>query len=150
MMVLVANAQGADEDALDLLAHHRVPERARVAVAAHGMPRPRGRLHVVGHARFDEDFIIQSNDAAQVRALFANERIRFLIDSLPAIHFSIADHGHSFWGLPKGIDELCLTMPDAARDLPTLKLLFELFSETLDELGRLGLLLPEDVGPLPG
>jgi hypothetical protein len=96
----------------------------------------------VGHARFDEDYIIQGNDEAKVRELFANSQIRFLIESLPAIHFSIADHDHSFWGLPAGIDELCLTTNDDMRELNGLKLLFELFAETLDELERLGTLPP--------
>lgn len=97
----------------------------------------------VGSASFDDEYIIQGSEADKVRALFANPRIRFLIDSLPNVHFSIADHDHSFWGLPSGVDELCLTTPDDLRDLARLKLLFELFAETLDELERLGTLLPQ-------
>ena len=36
--------EGADEDAPRLLAHHRVPQRARVAIPAHGVPRQRRRV----------------------------------------------------------------------------------------------------------
>lgn len=97
----------------------------------------------VGSESFDDEFIIQGNDPDKVRAFFANPRIRFLVGSLPNIHFSIADHDHSFWGLPPGIDELCLTTADDMRDLARLKLLFELFAEALDELERLGTLLPQ-------
>jgi hypothetical protein len=104
----------------------------------------------VGHSRFDDEFIIKGSDPAKVCALFANPQIRFLIESLPAIHFSITDHDHSFWGLPPGVDELCLTTPDDIRDLVQLKMLFELFAETLDELERLGTLLPEVPWPPSG
>ena len=54
MVVGVANDQGADEDPLRLLAHDRVPERARVAISAHGVPRPRGRLDPVGETTRDQ------------------------------------------------------------------------------------------------
>lgn len=99
---------------------------------------------VVGHERFDVDFIIQGNNEASLKALFDNAELRFLMESLPNVHFSIADHDHSFWGLPEGIDELCLTTKDEMRDLVRLKLLFALFQETLDELRRLGTISAED------
>jgi hypothetical protein len=104
----------------------------------------------VGHSRFDDEYIIQGNDPDTVKALFANERIRFLIESLPEIRLCITDHDHSFWGLPPGVDELCLTTPEDLRDLTQLKLLFELFAETLDELERMGTLLPETSWMPPG
>ena len=104
----------------------------------------------VGHESFDAEFIIKGSDPVKVRKLFANDRIRFLVESLPAIHFSITDHDHSFWGLPPGVDELCLTTPDDLRDLVQLKMLFELFAETLDELERLGTLLPHVPWPPSG
>ena len=54
MVVGVANAQGADEDALRLLAHHRVPQGARVAVPAHRVPGTRRRVRRRRHAGLDQ------------------------------------------------------------------------------------------------
>ena len=54
MVIAMANAEGADEDSPRLLAHHRVPQRARVAVPAHGMPGPRGQVLRRRHARLDQ------------------------------------------------------------------------------------------------
>jgi hypothetical protein len=104
----------------------------------------------IGHARFDDEFIIQGNDPAKIRDLFANEQIRFLIESSPTIYFSIMDQDYSFWTIPPGVDELCLTTPEDLSELVQLKLLFELFAATLDELERLGTLLPDAPQPPAG
>jgi hypothetical protein len=98
----------------------------------------------VGHERFDGEFIIQGNDESQLKALFENPSLRFALAGLPTVHFSIADSEHSFWGVPEGIDELCLVSDDDIPDLAGLKLLFELFTETLDELRRLGTIAESD------
>src|SRR5436190_10242015 len=99
---------------------------------------------VVGHEGFDGEFVIQGNDEAKLKVLFDNPRIRLPLESQPHVHFSIADSEHSYWGVPGGIDELCLTGSEDILDLASLKLLFELFMETLDELCRLKTIAADD------
>jgi hypothetical protein len=99
---------------------------------------------VVGHEAFDGEFIIQGSDGAKLQALFDNPTIRFALEGQPTVHFSIADSEHSYWGVPEGIDELCLTSSEDIPELASLRLLFELFSATLDELCRLGTIAVED------
>ena len=45
-----------------------------------------------------------------------------------------------FWGksFPQGVDELYFRVVGVIKDVDRLKLLYELFSETLDELCRMG------------
>ena len=95
----------------------------------------------VGYPDFDEAFIIKGNDIAQLQKLFANRRIRELISAQPAIRFSVRDDDGGFWngkGFPPGVDELYFDVVGVIRDEHQLWLLYELFSETLDELCRLG------------
>ena len=53
----------------------------------------------VGDPEFDEAFIIKGNDETKLRALFANERIRQLIEMQPRIYLTVKDDegwfGHS-------------------------------------------------------
>ncbi len=80
----------------------------------------------VGDGVFDEDFIVKSNNESKVRELLANFKIRQLIGQQPEIHFSAKD------------DELLFRVVGVIKDVERLKLLYELFSETLDELCRIG------------
>jgi len=93
----------------------------------------------VGHASFDEDFIIKGTDETKLRALFSNARIRDLLASQRDIHFTVKDDegwfGRTF---PEGVDELYFQVTGVIKDLERLKLLYELFAETLDELCRMG------------
>lgn len=89
----------------------------------------------VGFPEFDRDFIIKGNDEAKVRALFANPRIRQLIQAQPAIHLEIKDDegwfGASF---PEGVDELYFQVRGVIKDVGQLKALYDLFAETLNQL----------------
>ncbi len=95
----------------------------------------------VGYPEFDEAFIIKGNDEWKLRRLFANEKIRQLITAQPDIRVLVnARHG-GFWegeALPKGVDELYFEVVGVIKDVNRLKQLYELFSETLDELCRMG------------
>lgn len=96
---------------------------------------------VVGYPQFDEDFIIKGNDESKLRRLFANEKIRELVEDQPEIQFSVRDDEMKFWGgrnLPVGVDELYFQVVGVIKDVDRLKLLYDLFSETLDELVRMG------------
>jgi hypothetical protein len=93
----------------------------------------------IGHEPFDSDFIIKGTSEEKLRRLFANERLRDLIAAQKDIKFTVADdEGWFGTTFPDGVDELLFTVPGVITDIPRLKLLFELFSETLDELCRIG------------
>jgi hypothetical protein len=95
----------------------------------------------VGYPQFDDTYIIQGNDEAKLRRLFANKKIRDLIDRQPEVQFSARDDENEFWEgrkFPKEVDELCFQSAQITKDLDHLELLYDLFSETLDELVRMG------------
>jgi hypothetical protein len=95
----------------------------------------------VGYPQFDEDFIIKGNDEAKLRRLFASAKIRELITAQPDINFSVRDDDNKFWSsrnFPPGVDELYFQVTGVIKDVDRLKLLYDLFSETLDELCRMG------------
>jgi len=93
----------------------------------------------VGHANFDRDFIIKGTDERKLRALFDNQRLRELIAAQPQIHLTVKDdEGFLGPGFPLDTDELCFHVGGIIKDLERLKLLFELFAETLDQLCRIG------------
>ncbi|HMJ64310.1 MAG TPA: DUF3137 domain-containing protein [Candidatus Binatia bacterium] len=92
----------------------------------------------VGHADFDRDFIIKGTEEKKLRALFDNPRLRELIAAQPQIHLTVKDD--EGWGtaFPADTDELCFHVHGIIKDVERLKLLFDLFAETLDELCRIG------------
>lgn len=93
----------------------------------------------VGEREFDRDFIIKGTDAGKVRALLDNARVRELIAAQPHIHFAVKDN--EGWGgkeFPADTDELCFHVGGVIKDVERLKLLFELFAETLEQLCRIG------------
>ncbi len=93
----------------------------------------------VGHEDFDRDFIIKGTEEGKLRALFDNARLRELIAAQPQIHLAVKDD-EGCWGddFPADTDELCFHVCGIIKDLERLKLLFELFAETLDQLCRIG------------
>jgi hypothetical protein len=93
----------------------------------------------VDHEDFDRDFIIKGTEEAKLRALFDNPRLRELIAAQPQIHLTVKDD-EGCWGttFPENTDELCFHVSGIIKDVERLKLLFELFAETLDQLCRIG------------
>ena len=94
----------------------------------------------MGHEEFDRDFVIQGNDEQKLRRLFSSQKIRELIAAQPKIQFSVKDDDGKFWckNFPEGVDELYFQVVGVIKDLERLKLLYDLFAETLDELCRMG------------
>jgi len=95
----------------------------------------------VGYPQFDEDFIIKGNDEAKLCRLFADAKLRELITAQPDIHFGVKDDENRFWGarnFPPDVNELYFQVTGVIKDVARLKQLFDLFSETLDELCRMG------------
>jgi len=94
----------------------------------------------VGYEDFDRDFVIQGNSEQKLRRLFSNQQIRDLISAQRDVNFSVKDDEGKFWGknFPEGVDELYFQVVGVIKDIERLKLLYELFAETLDELCRMG------------
>ena len=93
----------------------------------------------VGYAQFDEDFVIKGKDEAKLRLLFDDAKLRDLLEAQPEVHFEV-DDDEGFFGtrFPPGTDELSFRVQGVIKDADRLKALFELFSETLDQLCRMG------------
>jgi hypothetical protein len=88
---------------------------------------------------FDRDFIIKGTDDGAVRALFSNPKIRELVARQPAIHLEVKDDEGWFGpNFPDGVDELAFVVVGVIKDIERLKLLYELFAETLEQLCKIG------------
>jgi hypothetical protein len=92
-----------------------------------------------GDTKFDQDFILKSNQEMKLRELLGSSKIRELINQQPDIYFSVKDD-EGFFGsrFPEGVDELYLQVVGVLKDIGRLKLLYDLFAETLDRLSRIG------------
>ena len=93
----------------------------------------------IGDPLFDADFIIKSADESKIRQLLANERIREIIARQKDVNFAVKDdEGWFGTKFPEGVDELYFAVVGVIKDIDRLALLYELFTETLDELCRIG------------
>ena len=93
----------------------------------------------VGHPDFDRDFVIKGTNESNLRALFDNARLRELVAAQPQIHLTVKDNEGPFGAdFPADTDELCFHVLGIIKDVERLKLLFELFAETLDQLCHIG------------
>jgi hypothetical protein len=93
----------------------------------------------IGDAAFDEAFIIKGTDESQVRALFADGRLRDVLMKLPKLHLTVKDDEGWFGpDFPEGVDELYFNVAGVIKDVEQLKLLYDLFAQTLDQLCRIG------------
>ena len=93
----------------------------------------------IGDPLFDQGFIVKSNVEVQVRALLSDGRIRDLLQRQPSVSFHVADDEGWFGAqFPQGVDELYFQVIGVIKDVDRLKALFELFSETLQQLCRIG------------
>ncbi|HYG76871.1 MAG TPA: DUF3137 domain-containing protein [Planctomycetota bacterium] len=101
----------------------------------------------IGDEWFDEQFVIKSTDENKVRAFFANPRIRELIHNQPAIHLSVQDDEGWFGAqFPEGVDELYFVTLGVIKDVERLKLLYQLFAESLNQLCHIGSAYEDDPG----
>jgi hypothetical protein len=120
------------------------PDRFRFTIYRHGLFSDFAKWLgmqdiVVGHEDFDRDFIIKGTDQAKLRALFDNPKVRELIAAQPEIHLTVKDN-EGCWGadFPDNTDELHFHVHGIIKDVDRLKLLFELFAVTLDQLCHIG------------
>lgn len=101
----------------------------------------------VGQPEFDQDFIIKGTDEGKLRQLFANPQLRALIAAQKDINFSVKDDEGWFGPtFPEGVDELAFLVTGVIKDIERLKLLYQLFAVTLDELCRMGSAYQSDPG----
>jgi len=98
----------------------------------------------VGYPVFDETFVIKGNDEEKLRRLFANERLRLLIEAEPDIYLSVQDDDGLFNRFPEGVDQLCFVAGSLITDIVRLKLLYDLFAETLQTLCQIGSAYEDD------
>ena len=93
----------------------------------------------IGDPPFDSDFIVKSADESKIRQLLANTRIREIITKQKDVNFAVKDdEGWFGTKFPDGVDELYFVVTGVIKDIDRLELLYELFTETLDELVRIG------------
>jgi hypothetical protein len=93
----------------------------------------------VGDAHLDEQFIIKSEDEGQVRALFANDRLKELLHGQPSVSLMVKDDEGWFGAhFPEGVDELHFQVVGVIKDVDRLRALFDLFAETLQQLCHIG------------
>ena len=99
----------------------------------------------VGYPEFDNEFIIQGNDANKLRALFANPTIRQLIEVQPEIRLEVKDDEGWFGAdFPEGVDELYFQVVGVIKEVERLKLLYELFATMLNYLCHIGSAYDDD------
>jgi hypothetical protein len=93
----------------------------------------------IGDQAFDQSFILKSNQESKLRELLASSKILDLIGQQPQIYFSVKDdEGFFHSSFPEGVDELYFQVVGVIKDVERLKLLYDLFAETLDQLCRIG------------
>ena len=98
-----------------------------------------GQDILVGDEHFDKLFTIKGNDEAKVEKLFTNSIIRHLIMELEEMNLVIRTQEGLLFGtkLPENINEIFFKAEDVIIDTKKLKLLFQLFSETLEQLCKI-------------
>ena len=101
----------------------------------------------VGDPEFDEAFIIKGNDESKVRDLFANPKIRQMIQAQPKIRLEVKD-SEGWFGpkFPEDVDELHFQVVGVIKDVERLKALFDLFAAVLDQLCRIGSAYKQEPG----
>ena len=101
----------------------------------------------VGDPEFDEAFIIKGNDESKVRDLFANPKIRQMIQDQPKIRLGVKD-SEGWFGpkFPEDVDELYFQVVGVIKDVERLKALFDLFAAVLDQLCRIGSAYKQEPG----
>ena len=100
----------------------------------------------VGYSRFDDNYVVQGNSEHRVQRFCENDRIRELIDRQPRIHLEVRDDEGWFKAdFPGGVDELYFQCVGVIKDVDQLESLFDLFTESLQQLCHDGKAYEDDV-----
>jgi hypothetical protein len=101
----------------------------------------------IGDPEFDQAFIIKGTDEAKIVNLFADVKIKQMIQAQPTIRLEVRDSegwfGPSF---PPETDELYFRVQGVIKDIARLKGLFELFVVVLEQLCRTGSAYKQEPG----
>lgn len=101
----------------------------------------------IGDPGFDDAFIIKGTDESRVRDLFADPKLRALVQAQPQIHLTVRDSEGWFGAaFPPDVDELHFQVVGTLKDIPRLKALFDLFAAVLDRLCRIGSAYKQEPG----
>jgi len=93
----------------------------------------------VGSVKFDDDFVIKSNNEARVRAFCGNQSLRAKLAAQKSITLSVEDDEGWFGAkFPPDTDELRVVVPGHLKDTARIAELFDLFAEALDQLCAIG------------
>jgi len=109
----------------------------------------------VGFPEFDKRFFIKGNDKPRVRTLFADPKFRALIPAQPMFVMQVWDGPWSFkigpapFHWPENLDVLVLEVPGAIEGVGQLRMLFDMFIATLEQLCQLGVARKEPTGVKP-
>ena len=100
----------------------------------------------VGYPEFDKDFIIQGSDERKLKMMFANPKIRELINFQPKILLQLRREAPLFYKpkFPEGVNELYYQVAGILKDIEQLHDLFDLFAHTLDHLCAIGTAYEDD------
>lgn len=94
---------------------------------------------IVGDPELDDDFIIKGNDEQKLRALLSNPDLRALLHLQPSLYLTVKDdEGWFKTAFPEGVDELYFHVLGIIKDVERLRMLYELFTKTLDQLCHIG------------
>jgi hypothetical protein len=96
-----------------------------------------------GDPAFDKAFVIQGNDAAKVRDLFASPEIRRMSLALNDLSLTVIDARWLGRGWPDDVAVLVYQEAGVVTDVARLKALFELFAAMLERLWLIGAALKE-------
>ncbi len=101
----------------------------------------------VGDPEFDEAFIIQGNNEPRVQHLFADKKLRALVQAQPTIKLDVKD-SEGWFGpkFPDNVDELHFLVVGVIKDVERLKSLFDLFAALLEQLCRIGSAYKQEPG----
>ena len=128
------------------------PEGFRFTIYRKGLFSDLGKLLgmqdiEVGDPEFDEAFIIKGNDEGKVCGLFADPKIRQMIQDQPKIRLEVKD-SEGWFGpkFPEDVDELHFQVVGVIKDVERLKSLFDLFAAVLDQLCKIGSAYKQDAG----
>lgn len=105
-----------------------------------------GRIEI-GNKYLDDQFIVQGNDATNIRQLLADPVQMQLIDKQPRIHLEIKDDEGLFGAaFPERVDELAFLAVGVMKTLHHSKSLFYLFARLMERLVRIDSAYEDDPG----